>query len=194
MENIKDVVQATLNRYKHHAAGIIIVRDDITLGEFAAHVLHMAHVALHTCNVNIPELRTLNFHPVTEATADDLDFIKKDIIQAKFDAVLKIYQRPLKDIEKLDKQYVSIRDSKNPSKARLEVLADETAALHAESRAAFPAVLNARRAEETFRAIPAAYRNQTVDSWNTALSLMLLADGYNPDKFILADSVRKFAQ
>lgn len=194
MENIRDAVQTTLNLRKHHAAAVITVRDGITLNEFAAHVIHMAHVALHTCHVNIPELRSINLQEVSAATSEQLEAIKQDVIQAHFDTVLKLYQHPLKGIDKLNKQYMSIRDSKNPSKARLEVLAQEISKLHAEAQATFPAVLNARRAEETFRAIPAAYARQSIEGWNEALKLMLLADGYNPEKFMLADTVRKFTK
>lgn len=177
MTTLTDALAARLNQDKAHDADPVTLVEGITYSELVDAIMHEVQkvVGTHLLPTSARwDGFSLNRREALEAV--------KAAIQEEFDSALRTYQAHFVAVTKLNKQYIQVRDSKNPSTKRMDDIQEQIDAEMAAARVDERAFLTARHKEEVFRVIPEAYQNPATqyapaEAWLTALHYMFLAEG-----------------
>lgn len=194
--NVTNEIENTLNSNKPYLTAKIKLTMAVTREAFTDYLGDTLQKSLESCGVDCSWLSTVNLAVYDEASEERLVGLKSEI-QALFNETLSSMQRPYQAVDKLNKQYVAIRDAKNPNKAlqaeRLAALTEKIEALQAEAKSFVPAFMNARRAEEYFRTIPTAYREQSTEAFFVSYRFLLRTNLWNPSTDTLNEAIAQFS-
>lgn len=177
MTTLTDALAARLNQDKAHDAAPVTLVERITYSDLVDAIMHEVYTVIGS------DLLPASAHwdgasPMLKA---DLDAAKATI-QEEFDSTLRTYQAHFVEVGKLNKQYIQVRDSKNPSAKRMDDIQEQIDAEMAAARVDERAFLTARHKEEVFRLIPTSYKDPATqyapaEAWLTALHYMFVAEG-----------------
>lgn len=177
MTTLTDALATRLNRDKAHDALPVNLVEGITYSALVGAIMHEVRKVVGS-ELLPTSARWDGFSLNRQAALD----AAKAAIQEEFDSALRTYQAHFVVVGKLNKQYIQVRDSKNPSAKRLNDIQEQIDAEMAAARVDERAFLTARHKEEVFRLIPAAYQDPSTqyapaEAWLTALHYMFLAEG-----------------
>ena len=173
--NIVHKFETILNQQLKHDAPKVIV-NNFTSIFFAKHTISAVQKFLKVENpeLNVEALNNVDVTVFDEAAYETLVAVKKETGTVFSNIVTKI-QGHYRTSDKLAKQYVAIRDSRNghtqKSQERLAIILTQQEHEYQEASSLKPALMSAMRVEHAMRGIPWAYKTGNIEDYFNVFKL-----------------------
>lgn len=173
--NISYRFEDMLNQHLNHDAPKVVV-ENFTAVRFAEHTISMVKDFMFSENptLNLEVLSKIDVLSFDEGTHENLILLRKETAEILSSIVAQI-QGHYRTSDKLAKQYVSIRDSRNghteKSQGRLATILAEQDHEHQQAVVFKPALMSAMRVEHAMRGIPWAYKTGNIEDYFNVFKL-----------------------
>ena len=186
-------IQDVINLCKPYGHPAIVVQDGITSESFVDYLYDALYRSLLTCGLDESFLTDNDPTRYSGGVHASLIGLRTHILSL-FDETLTARTKPYRQVDKLAKQYSDIRDSRNPSKARMEALMIQIEELREEAISHMPDFMKARLAEEYTRPFLDVYDDQTTASLMVCFKALLRTSVWNPATDTFTEAVEKFSK